>query len=49
LRILPEGNYSFDINLSHASKEFTLNPAQAQLMYFPVLDGNNSGRNVVIR
>ena len=46
---LPEGNYSFDINLEPRFKgTYTINPTQAQLMYFPVLDGNNAGRKVKI-
>lgn len=46
---LPEGNYRFDINLEARFKgAYTVNPAQVQLMYFPVFDGNNEGRKVKI-
>jgi len=39
---LKNGNYTYEINLvPRFNGEFTLNPAQVELMYFPVFNGNN--------
>ncbi len=46
---LPEGEYSFEIKLiSRYAGSYTLNPAKAELMYFPVFFGNNEVQKVRI-
>lgn len=46
---LGPGTYTYDIKLlPRFSGSYTLNPAKAELMYFPVFNGNNEMRKVVI-
>lgn len=46
---MPRGKYSYTINLlPRYSGKFTINPAKAELMYFPVVNGNNAIKQVVI-
>lgn len=47
---LPVGEYSFEIKLiPRYSGVYTLNPAKAELMYFPVFSGNNEMQKVKIQ
>lgn len=47
---LPKGHYTFEINLvTRYAGRYTLNPAKAELMYFPVLNANNEIKPVVIQ
>ena len=44
---LPQGQYRYEISLvPRFTGTFTLNPARAELMYFPVLNGNNGVQRV---
>lgn len=46
---LPEGTYTFNIPLlPRYSGKYILNPAKVELMYFPVINANNSLRKVTI-
>ncbi len=46
---LPEGEYSFEVKLiPRYTGNYTLNPAKAELMYFPTFFGNNEVRKVRI-
>lgn len=46
---LERGNYTFEIDLlPRYSGSYTLNPAKAELMYFPTFFGNNAVRKVVV-
>lgn len=46
---LPEGEHTFRINLEpRFNGSYTLNPAKAELMYFPVFKGNNTLKTVKI-
>ncbi len=46
---LPEGEYLFEVKLiPRYTGNYTLNPAKAELMYFPVFSGNNEVRKVRI-
>ena len=46
---LPEGEYSFEVKLiPRYTGNYNLNPAKAELMYFPVFSGNNEVRKVRI-
>lgn len=46
---LAPGTYTYEIRLMpRFSGTYTLNPAKAELMYFPVFNGNNEMRKVVI-
>ena len=46
---LRSGTYTYEIKLlPRFSGSYTLNPAKAELMYFPVFNGNNEMRKVVI-
>ena len=47
---LPKGNYSFDIQLvPRYAGTYTLNPAKAELMYFPTFFGRNEMRKVTVK
>lgn len=47
---LPEGNYTFDIELEpRYAGNYTLNPAQMEMMYAPVKNGNNEVRQTAVR
>ncbi|MBC8111433.1 MAG: carboxypeptidase-like regulatory domain-containing protein, partial [Verrucomicrobia bacterium] len=47
---LPKGTYNFDIQLVvRYDGGYTLNPAKAELMYFPVFFGRNEAKKVVIK
>ncbi|MBN1952842.1 MAG: carboxypeptidase-like regulatory domain-containing protein [Bacteroidales bacterium] len=47
---LPKGEYSFELKLMpRYSGSYTLNPAKAELMYFPLIKGNNEIRRVKVR
>ncbi|MDX2245597.1 MAG: carboxypeptidase-like regulatory domain-containing protein [Bacteroidia bacterium] len=47
---LPEGNYTFDIELEPRYEgNYTLNPAQMEMMYAPAKNGNNEARTTAIR
>lgn len=47
---LRAGNYSFEINLTpRFSGTYTLNPAKAELMYFPTFNANNEIKKVSIK
>lgn len=47
---LPEGKYYFNIYLlPRYTGRYTLNPAKAELMYFPVINANNDIRKVEIQ
>jgi hypothetical protein len=46
---LPPGTYTYEIELEpRFTGEYYLNPAKAELMYFPVFKGINEGRRVAI-
>lgn len=46
---MPEGEYKFTIDLlPRYTGSYVLNPAKAELMYMPVVNGNNGVRKVVI-
>jgi hypothetical protein len=46
---LAPGTYTYEIKLlPRFSGSYTLNPAKAELMYFPVFNANNEMRKVVI-
>ena len=48
-RELPKGNYTYTINLEpRFSGNYTLNPAKAEEMYFPVFYGRNGMKRVAI-
>jgi hypothetical protein len=48
-RQLPVGDYQFELSLiPRYTGRYQLNPAQASLMYFPAVSGNNSGRSLVV-
>lgn len=48
-RALPEGTYKFDIQLlPRYTGRYTLNPAKAEMMYFPVINANNDMRKIEI-
>jgi TonB-dependent SusC/RagA subfamily outer membrane receptor len=47
---LPAGRYDFEINLMpRYTGSYVLNPAQVELMYFPVFNANNAMKRVEIR
>jgi hypothetical protein len=47
---LPKGNYRFEVSLlPRYNGRFTLNPAKAEMMYFPVFYGRDGIRKVDIR
>lgn len=47
---LSAGSYDFDIKLlPRFSGSYHLNPAKAELMYFPVFFGRNEGKRVEVR
>ncbi len=46
---LPQGTYSYDIELlPRFSGKYTVNPAKAELMYFPVVNANNDLEKIEI-
>ncbi len=46
---LPQGNYTFEIDLlPRYTGRYTLNPAKAEMMYFPVINSTNSMRKIEI-
>jgi hypothetical protein len=46
---LPQGTYSFEIELlPRYTGRYTLNPAKAEMMYFPVINSNNDLRKIEI-
>lgn len=46
---LPQGVYAFDIELlPRYTGHYTLNPAKAEMMYFPVINSNNDLRKIEI-
>ncbi len=46
---LPEGIYSFELKLlPRYSGKYHLNPAKAEMMYFPVINANNELRKITI-
>lgn len=50
LQHLPQGKYNFDIKLMpRFSGSYTLNPAKAELMYFPVFNANNELKTIRIK
>ncbi len=47
---LRKGKYRFEISLlPRYSGNYNLNPAKAELMYFPTIFGNNSIKKVVVK
>lgn len=47
---LPAGQYEFSVELeARFSGRYTLNPVKVEQMYFPVFNGNNELREVVVR
>lgn len=46
---LPVGTYQFTVPLlSRFTGKYTLNPVKVELMYFPVVNANNAGREIGI-
>jgi uncharacterized protein YfaS (alpha-2-macroglobulin family) len=50
LEHVPKGKSTFSFNLlPKYSGSYTVNPASAELMYFPIINGNNEKSHVVIK